>query len=191
MTQVHLIPELVGPATRILLSTTLDLARLSQYAQDGTDPSDHERYNPGRMVNRCWDCYGHHVTEALLSLWTPYFSNIWSVELAPTYSYARYHWPGAELKRHVDRPSCEYSATVLLACEPDPWPIYMAGQEYVLNPGDCITYKGAEVEHWREPFRGERCLIATFHWVDSQGQYAHERWDGRTGLGMKPVKYNR
>jgi hypothetical protein len=70
----------------------------------------------------------------------------------------------------------------------DPWPIYMAGEEYLLAPGDAITYKGAEVEHWRLPFEGDQHLIATFHWVDSQGAYKDSIYDGRVGLGMPPVK---
>ena len=176
----------MGPHSRDLVATTLDMARLAQYATDSTDPRDLDRYNPGRIVNSCWDRYGHQVTEALLSLWTEYFSQVWRCDLAPTYSYSRFHWRGAELKPHVDRPSCEYSCTVMLYG--DPWPIYMAGEEYLLEPGDAITYKGAEVEHWRQPFEGEGYLIATFHWVDRNGPYKDSIYDGRVGLGMPPVK---
>lgn len=175
--------------TRDLIRVSLDLARLAQYAEDGIDPQDHNYYSPDTsVVNNCWDCYGHDVTEAMLALLTPHFSRVWACDLVPSYSYARYHWPGAELKPHTDRASCEYSATVMIDSRPEPWPIYMAGQAVSLEPGDAYTYRGAEVTHWREPFEGTSCLIMTLHWVDRNGSYAGEAYDLRLGLGMKPVR---
>lgn len=186
---MHLIPSLLDLRTLDLIRVTLDLARLSQYTRDGVDPSDHNHYSPDTsMVNNCWDSYGNHITEAMLALLTPRFSTVWACDLVPSYSYARYHWSGAELKPHRDRPSCEYSATVMIHCEPTAWPIYMAGQAVTLAPGDAYTYKGGEVEHWREPFEGTSCLIMTLHWVDRNGPYASDAYDLRPGLGMPPVR---
>jgi hypothetical protein len=75
----------------------------------------------------------------------------------------------------------------MIACD-QPWPIYMAGQAQILSPGDAYTYRGEEVEHWREPFAGNECLIMTLHWVDADGPYADRRFDQRAGLGMPPVR---
>ena len=60
-------------------------------------------------------------------------------------------WP------HKDRHSCEYSIT--LALGGDKWPIYMDGIELNLNPGDLAVYKGWEIEHWRNEFKGKECAM--------------------------------
>lgn len=39
------------------------------------------------------------------------------LELAPTYTYYRVYRPGADLKRHKDRPICEISATICFGYE--------------------------------------------------------------------------
>ena len=185
---MHLIPQLIDARSRDLIRVSLDLARCAQYTLDRVSPADHNHYSPDTsIVNNCWDCYGHQVTEAMLALLTHRFSQVWDRDLIPSYSYARYHWTGAELRPHKDRAGCEYSATVMIACD-QPWPIYMAGQAQILSPGDAYTYRGEEVEHWREPFAGNECLIMTLHWVDADGPYADHRFDQRAGLGMPPVR---
>ena len=45
--------------------------------------------------------------------------------LEPTYSFSRVYQEGEELLPHTDRPSCEISATINVACTGNVWPIWM------------------------------------------------------------------
>ena len=93
-------------------------------------------------------------------------------KLYPTYYFDRYYFPGQELEKHTDRPSCEISVSVHISNNlPDnlkDLPLYIktpdtytddkkdiisVGQErsLVLNPGDGMIYKGCERPHWRNP----------------------------------------
>ena len=94
-------------------------------------------------------------------------------KLYPTYYFDRYYFPGQELEKHMDRPSCEISVSVHISNNlPDnlkDWPIkiktpdtytderkttvLVPGEERscVLNPGDGMIYKGCERPHWRDP----------------------------------------
>lgn len=112
-------------------------------------------------------------------------------ELHPTYAYSRIYVNGDQLKKHVDRPSCEISVTVNVAIDADePWPIWCQykGSEPVkcmLAPGDAVVYKGCEVVHWREPLTHAN-INAQFmlHYVDKNGPNAQYKWDKRPSLGM-------
>ncbi len=99
--------------------------------------------------------------------------NIIGNKLFNTYYFDRFYFVGQELKKHLDRPSCEISATVhissnLTKC----WPIYIKSPDVYgenkgdiikkgkiskvcLNPGDAIIYKGCERPHWREPMKSK------------------------------------
>ena len=96
-------------------------------------------------------------------------------QLYPTYYFDRFYFPGQELKKHVDRPSCEISVTVNIRSNlEDPWSICIkTPDEYsddskkeivkkgenrsvILHPGDGMVYKGCERPHWRGPMPGVR-----------------------------------
>ena len=40
----------------------------------------------------------------------------------------------------------------------------MAGKEIELENGDAVIYKGCDLEHWREPFKGEVCVQTFLHY---------------------------
>lgn len=88
--------------------------------------------------------------------------------LLPAYSYCRIYNYGDELKPHVDREACEWSVTINLS-QTDPWPIHIGTDVFDISPGDGVLYKGCEVEHWREPFRGSEHVQIFLHYVDSEG----------------------
>lgn len=133
--------------------------------------------------------YGAIHTEALLLYCCEKLGNITGKTLFETYSYTRAYYNGAELKRHVDRYSCEYSATVCISKEGADWPIYFESSDgHVLNcelePGDLVVYKGAELPHWREPYTGNRHVQIFVHYVDKHGIYGDSHmYDGRPFLG--------
>lgn len=114
-------------------------------------------------------------------------------ELLPTYSYSRVYVEGDELERHVDRPSCEYSVTVNVACDGEPWPIWMQygdaePTKVTLAPGDAVIYKGCDVHHWRNKMIHAR-VNAQFmlHYVDKNGPFTEHEWDKRSGAGYPSV----
>ena len=113
------------------------------------------------------------------------------LNLVPTYSYARIYKNGDELKRHKDRGSCELSTTVHLGG--DPWPIYLEpsgkeglkGKKVNLKPGDMLIYKGCELEHWRNIFKGKQCLQVFLHYNDVKSKFATtNKFDTRPMLGL-------
>ena len=123
--------------------------------------------------------------QVLLPIVKPILENVWNVSLVPTYSYARILKPGSDLPKHRDRPACEYSITITLGHNYDEdfdYPIYMGGLPNYIPVGGGVTYKGCEIEHWREPLIGtpENFWAQVFlHYVDANGEYADYAWDKR------------
>ena len=90
-------------------------------------------------------------------------------KLHPTYYFDRFYFPGLNLEKHLDRPSCEISVTLHISSNCDaPWPLwiktpdtysdedkneiisYGENHSIILYPGDAVVYKGCERPHWRE-----------------------------------------
>jgi hypothetical protein len=131
--------------------------------------------------------YGDFVTEGLLKRMQPLIQDLVGLALYPTYSYLRLYKHGDCLKKHVDRPACEISATLCLGYDPDlPWPIWV---EHSGNPvpitllaGDLLIYRGMDLPHWREAYKGERLAQVFLHYVDQNGKCREWRFDKRPGL---------
>ena len=127
--------------------------------------------------------YSNPIMESLLLYCKNRMEEITGLELCPSYSYFRIYQTGNELKNHVDRESCEISATVTLAYKNDatlsPWPIWIKGEDgnvssIALHEGDAIIYRGEELEHWREPMDGneDSFQVQVFlHYIDKNGPY--------------------
>jgi hypothetical protein len=145
------------------------------------------------QVKDGYAAYGLTVTEALMEHLLPFMERETGHALYPTYSYGRVYLKGAELSRHVDRPACEISLSLMVEQRGSgPWPLYcqsLTGEVVAveLSPGDLMIYKGVEVPHWREPFDGESQLQIFLHYVRQDGPYADERYDRRPRLGAPPV----
>ena len=143
------------------------------------------------QVPETYSHYSDIAMETLLEKLTEPMSKETGLNLIPTYSYARIYKKGDVLKRHKDRYSCEVSMTMNLGG--DPWPIYLEpsgetdkeGVKIDLEPGDALIYRGCEVEHWREVFKGENCGQVFLHYNDASGENAEEnRYDTRPFLGL-------
>lgn len=128
--------------------------------------------------------YSHHVTEALLLTVQPFVEKFTGFKLFPTYSYSRIYWKNSVLRKHTDRPSCQYSATLCIDNDPQPWEIFMGGTPVRLNPGDLVCYKGCEIEHWREPYTGNQQIQVFLHYVDQEDIYCNYKFDQRPLLGL-------
>jgi hypothetical protein len=141
--------------------------------------------------------------ETLLLKCQPGMEKATGLKLYPAYTYARIYKKGDELKRHKDRFSCEISTTMNLGG--DDWPIYLEpnsklggvieGFGYVskntkgvrvdLKPGDMLVYRGCELEHWREKFKGKECVQVFLHYNNRKTPGARDNmFDKRPHLGL-------
>ena len=132
----------------------------------------------------CFRVYGLPFTDSVIVHMQDKMEAISGCKLYPTFSYGRINFNGGTLPKHVDRHSCEFSATICLHNDPDPWPIFMDGEEIIMYPGDMVFYKGCKVPHWREPFTGKRQIQLFIHYVDTRGEYRDHVFDKRISLGF-------
>lgn len=139
--------------------------------------------------------YGDALIETILDNSSDYLSKITNKTLLPTYSYTRFYSKDDELQIHRDRPSCEISATICLGIPngEEISPIYFSenedGSDFIevlLKPGDLCLYRGCDLWHWRNPFTQRWYLQAFLHYVDANGPYANNIYDGRPYLGCPP-----
>ena len=104
-------------------------------------------------------------------------------KLHPTYTYSRIYQHGEMLVPHTDRAACEYSFTLNLKSDGEPWPMYvqtLSGPiEAVLNNGDILIYKGVEQKHWRTRLKNRFHYQGFFHYVEQEGRYDCHKYDGR------------
>ena len=140
------------------------------------------------------DTYAHYsdiAMETLMLKCQPMMEKTTGLKLYPAYTYARIYKKGDELKRHKDRFSCEISTTMNLGG--DDWPIYlepsgkenMKGVEVNLTPGDMLVYRGCELEHWREKFKGKECAQVFLHYNNQKTPGARKNmFDKRKHLGL-------
>jgi len=140
------------------------------------------------------DTYSHYsdiAMETLMLKCQPVMEKATGLKLYPAYTYARIYKKGDVLKRHKDRFSCEISTTMNLGG--DAWPIYlepsgkegMKGVKVNLKPGDMLVYRGCELEHWREKFKGKECVQVFLHYNNTKTSGAKDNmFDKRIHLGL-------
>tara|TARA_B100000212_G_scaffold288273_1_gene229286 strand:- start:241 stop:882 length:642 start_codon:yes stop_codon:yes gene_type:complete len=143
-----------------------------------------------------YSLYGDPLMDALLQNSTDFISKTIEVDLVPTYSYWRLYITGNELKKHKDRPSCEYSSTLCIGYDGSNlddknynWPIHIKSlkgedKSVLLNPGDLVIYKGCDVEHWRDKYDGLNHAQVFLHYNKRNGEYGNI-YDGREFLGLQ------
>ena len=135
------------------------------------------------QIPNTFSCYGDMFMETLIMKVLPVMKKHTNLDVVPTYSYTRAYKKGDILKKHKDRPSCEISTTLHLGG--NPWSIYVEGIKIDLNVGDMLIYSGCELEHWREPFKGNVCVQTFLHYNNANGQYAYtNKFDKRPMLGI-------
>ena len=126
--------------------------------------------------------YGDPANDTLLLFCQNIIEKATGLELIPTYTYSRNYVEGNELKKHKDRPSCAISATLNLGG--DPWSIFIEKKEINLKTGDILVYSGCNLEHWRKPFKGEKCVQVFLHYTESKNMDL--LYDTRPYLGLPP-----
>jgi len=137
--------------------------------------------------------YGDPVFDTLLKINMNKLEDILCKKLYPTYTYHRLYTTGTILERHKDRPSCEISATVCLGFDTSNlnekynWKIYVEKNEeekgIELEPGDMLIYRGCDIDHWREPFKGLNHAQVFLHFNENKDSFENLN-DGRNELGL-------
>ena len=155
------------------------------------------------QIPNTYSQYANMAMETLLLKCQPGMEKATGLKLYPAYTYARIYKKGDELKRHKDRFSCEISTTMNLGG--DDWPIYLSPNKNVgapdgknitaaskakgvrvdLKPGDMLVYRGVELEHWREKFKGKECVQVFLHYNNRKTPGAKDNmFDKRPHLGL-------
>ena len=155
------------------------------------------------QIPHTYSSYSDLAMETLMLKCQPIMEKTTGLKLNPAYTFARIYKNGDVLKRHKDRFSCEISTTMNLGG--DPWPIYLSPNENVgipdgkkitveskakgikvdLKPGDMLVYRGCELEHWRNKFKGKECIQAFLHYNNRKTPGAKENmFDRRPHLGL-------
>lgn len=183
----------------VLIKEFIDLdaiETIKKYFQYGVkqgswDTLDDAKTQPIKDESSRFSRYADPLIEIVCENSTQELSVVANKVLLPTYTYSRVYAAGDELKKHIDRPSCEYSVTVHVETVGEQkWPIWMQApgkppSSYILEPGDAVFYKGCEIEHWREPLVGAN-FNAQFmmHYVDASGQFSGFKYDERGEMGI-------
>jgi hypothetical protein len=180
----------ISPQTAELLSMEFQILRDNHYYQNSI-PLDVVGWNNDGQVENAFAWFAPYCFESLLLYVKPIMEQVTGKKLHPSYSYARIYYNGATMARHTDRPSCQYSATMTISVdETGPWDIWMRNfngeaKPLTLNVGDMVVYRGDKLEHWREePYKGNRQVQCFLHYVDANGEYAHNIYDKRAMLGQ-------
>jgi hypothetical protein len=155
------------------------------------------------QIPHTYSHYADIAMETLMLKCQPQMEKATGLKLYPAYTYARIYKKGDELKRHKDRFSCEISTTMNLGG--DDWPIYLSPNENVgapdgknitpasnakgikvdLKPGDMLVYRGVELEHWRNKFKGNECTQVFLHYNNRKTPGAKDNmFDRRPHLGL-------
>lgn len=150
-------------------------------------------YIPEDMFRAAMGHYADGMSESLLLELQPVMEQATGLKLLPCYSFLRIYGPGAVLPRHLDRPSCEVSASLTLGFRAQTlWPlgVHADGEDKAvgLAPGDMLVYRGADVPHWRDAFTGEWWVQTFLHYVDANGQFTDFKFDGRERIGPFDMK---
>ena len=145
----------------------------------------------GQQAPNTYCQYSNIAMETLLLKCQPIMEKNTGLKLYPAYTYTRLYKKGDTLRRHKDRFSCEISTTMNLGG--DSWPIYLepSGEEgkkgikVDLKPGDMLVYRGCDLEHWRQKFKGNECAQVFLHYNNVNTPGAKENmFDRRPHLGL-------
>lgn len=176
-----------------LLKTEFHMIRKNDMIYKGY-PEDTKYISADEQVKNSFWWYGAYCFESIMVVLQKQIEEIIGKELYPCYTYARIMYKGADMAKHKDRPSCQYSATICIDQDPEnEYPIYMENYKgkakaIILQPGDMIVYNGTELNHWREEYQGKEHMQAFVHYVDKNGPFADYKFDKRVALGLASTR---
>lgn len=157
---------------------------------------------PGEMLRQPALELHSHMLRAMPSFqWglTAAMNEVTGRTLLPTYCYFRIYRAGDVCWVHSDRVACEHSLSLTLAYSEDKaWPFEIGRDRQTENrpvehdfgadtfsriemqPGDAVLYQGIFYRHGRvTPNPNHWSAHLFLHWVDSEGPYRDQVFDGR------------
>ena len=162
-------------------------------------------FEDGDVASSSFVYYADHLIESISLNNIKKISNLLGLNLSPTYSFARIYEKGNYLIPHVDRSSCEISATcpvltynnmpstifisnVIKGDEPGKYSLeeVLKRGEYTqadLHPGDALFYKGCERYHWRDKLESDYLIQFFMHFVQKDGLYKEWIYNKRPYIG--------
>ncbi len=87
-------------------------------------------------------------------------------EIIPSYAlWARYFGAGGYLEKHKDNNACTFTIDYCVN-QFEPWPIFIEGEEYILEKNQALCFMGEDQEHWRTEWKpGNVVDMMFFHYV--------------------------
>lgn len=183
----ELINDVISKETSDLLSIEFNMLRDNIFLSNNRNLNEIGFCNDV-VVKNSFSWYGAYCFESLLLYAKPIMEKVTGKKLHPTYSYARIYYNGATMAIHKDRPSCQYSSTITIDIDSEPWEIWMEnlkGESFPMKipVGSMLVYRGDLLNHWRTEYTGTKQIQAFLHYVDADGEYASNIYDGRKMLG--------
>ena len=185
----QIVQNAISEESAAILSTIFSLQRDYDMFKNMDKIVGQIPYGGDEQVANSFAKYSPLYFDGLLDYIRPKVQEASGLKLYPCYSYARIYYNGAEMSRHIDRPSCEISATMTLSVdETGPWQIWFKDfkeqeKPLTLNVGDMCVYQGTKLEHWRESYSGSKQVQVFLHYVRRDGEYSDYRFDKRPLLG--------
>jgi hypothetical protein len=127
---------------------------------------------------RRYVAYNDPIARFFHRLIAPSVTAVAGVPVKPSYVYLAAYLSGAELRKHTDRPQCEFSVTFCLDFSPEPaletpWPIRLDTADGTVTVfqalGDGLVYRGTQVPHYRDALgAGQTSTSIFFHYVPEE-----------------------
>ena len=153
------------------------------------DPSWDGRFGDSTVPN-AFSRYADPLWESLMIASIGPLEQCTGMSLVPGFTYWRFYTTGDELRKHKDRPGCEISVTMCIGYQGECWPICVETDSYtgpvVLEPGDMLVYKGCEITHQREPFKGINQAQMFMH-IDRADKEKTNLWDNKPMPAIPPI----
>jgi len=131
-------------------------------------------------------CYGSEITDALLLTKQKIIEDKLNTQLLPAYTYWRIYTKFSSLLPHTDRASCEYTVSITVS-QDKTWPLFIDGEEVIIQKGDGILYQGSKFKHWRNEYDGDHAFQIFLHYVKKDGEFKNFVYDKRNYLGQHEV----
>lgn len=99
----------------------------------------------------CNDAASLYIQNCLASI----LNTVLPKKIKPTYTWVMEYFPGAILRKHVDKPQCRWNVSLCIENKNgnNPWPLFIEHNKQInviaLHPGDAVFYSGTKSPHWR------------------------------------------
>lgn len=119
---------------------------------------------------------GDACSDAVMYSTRSYITDITELDLIPSFSAVRIFEKGDSVGRHLDGPSNEINCTLCIDRD-TPWHLHFKNDRVEgkvdLLPGQAVLYRGLELYHWRDKYKGHNHVQVIFGYVLKGGEYEH------------------